>query len=459
MNPLTMHKIMSIQRAYKIDKHYKSLLLSLMALVVFASSVTVVRGQEMLSREAAMGLTLEHNYDIKVAEKSLEVADNNQSILNSGYLPTVSTNGNVGISGYQGQNQTVNGDINYDPTDAYNYGASIGFDYVLFNGYGRMYNYKQLKEQYNISELQARQIIENTLLELSNSYFQMAQLTESVSILKNALSISTTRMLRAKYSFEYGQTTQIDLLNAQVDVNNDSISLLNTIQELENSRRNLNLIMGREIETEFVVDTTVNFDLHGTRDVLVSQAYARNVLIQQTNSQLRNSEFALKASQAGWFPALSLSGGYNYSGNQNPAGAFVTGSYNLGPQAGLTLAWNIFDGGSTRVRSQNARVEIKRQQILKEQTEFSIKRDVLNAYGAYQNSLFVYYAEKANLETARKNFERSDDLYKQGQINSIEFRQAQLNLLNAQNNQSIAKYNAKYEELKLKQLAGILLED
>ena len=207
--------------------------------------------------------------------------------------------------------------------------------------------------------------------------------------------------------------------------------------------------MGREIETEFVVDTTVNFDLHGTRDVLVSQAYARNVLIQQTNSQLRNSEFALKASQAGWFPALSLSGGYNYSGNQNPAGAFVTGSYNLGPQAGLTLAWNIFDGGSTRVRSQNARVEIKRQQILKEQTEFSIKRDVLNAYGAYQNSLFVYYAEKANLETARKNFERSDDLYKQGQINSIEFRQAQLNLLNAQNNQSIAKYNAKYEELKL----------
>ena len=96
-----------------------------MALVVFASSVTVVSGQEMLSREAAMGLTLEHNYDIKVAEKSLEVADNNQSILNSGYLPTVSTNGNVGISGYQGQNQTVNGDINYDPTDAYNYGASL----------------------------------------------------------------------------------------------------------------------------------------------------------------------------------------------------------------------------------------------------------------------------------------------------------------------------------------------
>jgi outer membrane protein TolC len=442
-----------------IKKQYRSLRFILIALLVFAVASTEASSQQILSREAAMGLTLEHNYDIKVAVKSLEVADNNQSILNSGFLPTVLANGNAGLSVFQGQNQTVNGDINYDPTDAYNYNASIGLDYVLFNGYGRMYNYKQLKEMYNISELQARQIIENTILELSNSYFLMAQLTESVSILRNALNISTTRMLRAQYSFEYGQTTQIDLLNAQVDVNNDSISLLNTIQQLENSRRNLNLIMGRDIEMKFEVDTAVNFTMTGSIDDLIIQAYDRNVLIRQTNSQLRNSEFALKASQSGWFPALSLNAGYNYSGNQNPAGAFVTGSYNLGPQAGLSLAWNIFDGGTTRVRSQNARLEVKRQQILKEQTEFSVKRDVLNAHGSYQNSLFVYYAEKANLETASKNFERSDDLYKQGQINSIEFRQAQLNLLNAQNNLSIAKYNAKYEELILKQLAGILLED
>lgn len=427
-------------------------------LFLFATSL-VANGQELLSREAAMNLTLKYNYDIKVAEKDLEIADNNQSILNSGYLPSVVANGNLGVSGYQGENQTDNGDIRYDPTDAYNYSGSVNLNYLLFNGFGRMYNYKQLKEQYDISELQARQIIENTILELSNAYFLMAQLTESVSILKNALSISTTRMQRADYSFEYGQTTQIDLLNAQVDVNNDSINLLNTTQELENARRNLNLIMGRDIETDFAVDTTVSFAIPGSKDELISQAYQRNVMIQQTNSQLRNSEFALKASQSGWFPAVSLNAGYNYAGNRNPAGAFVTGSYNYGPQAGFSLSWNVFDGGLTRVNSKNARIEIERQQVLKEQTEFSVKRDVLNAYSSYQNSLFVFNAEKANLETAVKNFERSDDLYKQGQINSIEFRQAQLNLRNAQNNFSISKYNAKFEELKLKQLAGILLED
>lgn len=441
------------------QKIYKPLVTKVAFALAALAFGTAVQAQEVLSREAALGLTLEHNYDIKVAEKTLEASDNSQSILNSGYLPTISATGNAAVSIYEGENQTVNGDIHYDPTDAYNYNAGIGLNYVLFNGFGRRYNYKQLKELYNISELQARQIIENTVLELSSSYFLMAQLTESVSNYRSALRISSTRLERAKYSFEYGQSTQIDLLNAQVDVNNDSINLLNTIQELENAQRNLNLIMGRDIETEFTVDTNVTFALPATKDELITLSNERNVQIKQTNSQLRNSEFALKASQAGWFPALSLNAGYDYAGSQNPAGAFLTGNYNYGPQAGLALTWNIFDGGTTRVNSQNAHIEIERQEILREQTELSVKRDVLNAYASYQNALFVFNAEKDNLETSQKNFNRSDDLYKQGQITSIEFRQAQLNLRNAQNNYSIAKYNAKYEELKLKQLAGILLED
>ena len=420
---------------------------------------TTLQAQEMLSREAALGLTLEHNYDIRVAEKTLEAAENSSSILNSGYLPTIEATGNARVSVYEGENQTANGDIHFNPTDAYNYNAGLGLNYVLFNGFGRMYNYKQLKELYNLTELQARQIIENTVLELSTSYFLMAQLTESVNIQKNALSISNTRLERATYSFEYGQSTQIDVLNAQVDVNNDSISLRSTIQQLENAERNLNLIMGRDIETEFTVDTNVTFNMPNAKDELVALSFERNVQIEQTNSQLRNSEFALKAKQSGWFPAVSLNAGYDYAGSQNPASPFLKGNYNYGPQAGLSLTWNLFDGGTTRVISQNARIEIDRKEILKEQTQFSVQRDVLNAYASYQNALFVFNAEKANLETSQKNFDRSDDLYKQGQITSIEFRQAQLNLRNAQNNYSIAKYSAKYEELKLKQLAGILLEE
>ena len=108
---------------------------------------------------------------------------------------------------------------------------------------------------------------------------------------------------------------------------------------------------------------------------------------------------------------------------------------------------------------QNARIALESQKIQQERTTITIQRDVLNAYSTYENALFVLQAQQANLATTQRNFDRSNEMYKQGQITSIEFRQAQLNLLNAESNLSQAKYNAKNAELQLKQLAGVLLDE
>ena len=431
-------------------------LLTMTMLVGFSANT---QAQDLLSRDDAMKLALEYNYDIQVAQKSIESAKNNASIYNSGYLPSATAAGSGQITYNAGENQTVQGDFEFDPAEAYNYSASVGLNYVIFNGLGRMYNYKQLKEQHNLTELQATQIIENTMLQLSNAYFEIARLAENISILQTALDISKTRQTRAEYGYEYGQGTQLNILNAEVDVNNDSINLLNTKQQLENAKRNLNLITGRALETDFTVDTNVVFTMAFDSDELTAKALERNIQIAQTKSQLKNSEYAIKASRAGWFPALSANAAYAYQGQNNPNGAFLLGNESFGPQAGLSLSWNIFDGGTTKTRTQSAKIAMETQLIQQEQTTFTVQRDVLNAYSTYQNSLFVLQAQQANLATAQRNFDRTDEMYKQGQITSIEFRQAQLNQLNAQGSHSQAKYSAKNAELQLKQLAGVLLEE
>ena len=62
-----------------------------------------------------------------------------------------------------------------------------------------------------------------------------------------------------------------------------------------------------------------------------------------------------------------------------------------------------------------------------------------------------------NISTAKNNFERSSEQYKLGQITSVELRQAQVNLLNAQTSKDLDKYDAKLAELELLQLTGQLL--
>ena len=65
--------------------------------------------------------------------------------------------------------------------------------------------------------------------------------------------------------------------------------------------------------------------------------------------------------------------------------------------------------------------------------------------------------QEKQVETGTYNFERSEAQYKLGSITSIEFRQAQVNLRNAQNQWTLSKYEAKLAELSVLKLCGQLL--
>jgi len=69
----------------------------------------------------------------------------------------------------------------------------------------------------------------------------------------------------------------------------------------------------------------------------------------------------------------------------------------------------------------------------------------------------VFEIQEQNVITNKNNFERSKERFNLGQITSIEFRQAQINLINAQTNKNLAKYEAKFAELQLLQQIGQLL--
>ena len=135
----------------------------------------------------------------------------------------------------------------------------MALNYTLFNGFGRKYNYQKLQENYNLTALQARKVMENTLFNIFFAYYEIARLTQDQLNQNKSLAISKERLTKAIFSFEYGQSTKLDVLNAEVDFNNDSINYLNISQSLKTEKNNLNLLLGRSITTFFEVDTTLSF--------------------------------------------------------------------------------------------------------------------------------------------------------------------------------------------------------
>jgi outer membrane protein len=428
-------------------------------LIAFVCATLSVGAQEVLPVREAARMALANNYDVLMARFVSEIAENNADIRNSGMLPTLTTTAGGNVNFLAGENQLIIGDQVFDARTSFDYNAALGMQYVLLDNNGRKYNYQSLKEQHNLSELQARQIIENTLLNLCGAYFDIALLTENIEALKATLSASKLRLKRAEAAMEAGVGIRIEVLNAKVDMSSDSVAVLDAVRELENAKRTFNLILGRDLNAVFIVDTTIAFGLSDAEEALLSKAMARNVLIEQAGSSLRNSEFAIKAGQSGWFPALAANASYTFRGSRDPNGPFVTGSYAYGPRAGLTLSWNLFDGGRTSVRVQNAKIEAESRKLEESRVSETVKRDLLNAHDSYRNALFVLEVRKDMVEAARQSLERSTEQLAVGRITSIEFRQAQINLLQARAGLSQAKYNAKNIELLVKQLSGMLLEE
>lgn len=426
--------------------------------LLFFASVSIGYSQDKLTKKQAVTLSLENNYGILIAKNNVKLAENNARIFNTGYLPKVVAGSGINYSNNSNEFTSQSGVItNVDNAEATSYNASIGVNYTLFDGFGRVYNFKKLKESHNLSELEAKAIIENSLLQIFEIYYEVARLTEDSKNLIQSLTISKQRLRRANYAFEYGQSTKLQLLNAEVDVNNDSIRYINMNRLLTNSKRNLNLALGRAVTTEFDVDTNISFNQLFNFETVLEKAYTKNIDIQKLDKSIVLNDFDIKINKSDLFPTLNLNSSYGFNKSNNVATINFAEQLSKGLTAGISLNWNIFDGGTTKTRIQNSKIIADNLQIQKEQLVNSVELSVANALEIYNNSLFILKAEEKNVETNERNFSRTEEQYKLGQITSIEFRQAQVNLLNAQSSLNQAKYDAKNAELTILQLSGDLL--
>ena len=368
---------------------------TLKKIFLFILITNYINGQKFISKEEALELVLENNFGIKVSKNTTEIVKNNSSILNSGYLPSLSISSGGNYTGsdteiaFPGQFDDQGNPLPnrvFEDQETQRFNAGLNLNYTLFDGLGRRYTYKRLKEEYALSELQLRETIEFTTLQLFEVYFNIAQLTESQKISQETLDISKERLRRAEVAFIHGQGNKLSVLNAQVDVTNDSINLIQVNQQLGNTKRDLNLLMNQPINQDFDVGLDVSFvnSLQIESWLETAEQFNIELLKQKSNSQI--NAYDIKINQSGYLPTVGLIGSYGWNLNKSPATAFFPGTnnttYSLG--VGASLSWNIFDGGRTLTRVKNAKLSFNNQELIQQETKMSFERDLENAL---QNSI------------------------------------------------------------------------
>ena len=414
--------------------------------------------QEKLSLDQAIAIALEKNYDIQIYDNNLMQADNNQDIKNTGYLPSLTLNAggnyasnNAFVVTQAGEEKSIDG------IQSTTYNASVGVGYVLYNGMYRKHNFEKLKKAYELASVQKQIQIDNTILNVYTTYYNIAKNTINLNIYEESFEISKNRLIRTSYQMKYGQKTNLDVLNAKVDVNNDSLNLINGQIQLDNEKRTLNYLLGLPMNKTFEVEEIVEVNELLDIATITANMEANNSTAKQYELNKALANYDVKLNQSSWMPKVSTTVSYGLNnGNYGPTSLFATQNV-TGLNAGLSLSWNVFDGGATSTKVQNAKITAANQDLYKNQVELNLSNELANTWAAYLNQLLIINSEEMNVAVADQNFLKTQEQYNLGQISSIEFRQAQLNLINAKVSLTTAKFNAKIAEMQLKKLEGTLI--
>ncbi|HUV37254.1 MAG TPA: TolC family protein [Patescibacteria group bacterium] len=411
-------------------------------------SAGIAAAQDLLTFEEAVALALRHNPRIAVARNSAEIAGNNVHIGNAGLLPRVDL---TGSAAYQNTDPPAGPESDMTMTN-----AELSASYTLFDGLGNVFRYKRLASEGRQGRLEARNQIESTLLSVSAAYYDAAAAFENLRIARRLLEISRDRMERARKRESFGQAGTIDVLAARVDFNSDTVTVVRAEFNWAEAKRNLNVLLDRDISTEFTIEPAITFSDIESLAAMREEALERNASYRSSIESLEQARLSRNITRSAYLPRLDLSASYGYNRTADNFDISIDDPMkNWDVRA--TLSLNLFDGFQRRIDSKNAAIQVRSQELLEKQARLELDQALAGAYESYRNSRIVLDLEQRNLEAAQLNFQRTRELYRLGQVTSTQFREAQLNLIRAETNVSTARYDAKLREIELLRITGALV--
>lgn len=345
------------------------------------------------------------------------------------------------------------------PSNRYNtkpnrgFTASLEVNYSLYSP-TRKPNIDDSKEKRTISELGIKIIEANLIKDVSLAYFNLQQANQQNEINLNDVQSRNERLEGISMLVDAGLATRVDLLNAQIELDNSIQVLENSQITQETAQRNLAKLLNLPPSISPIINERVK--IAGYWQLSLEQtiilALNNRVELEQKLAEIESAKAQRKIALAGVRPTVSLFSTIDLlqdipSGNNawNFASNFAVG-YSVGFQAN----WTFFDGNSSNAQARQAEALIAIAEQGYGEEANKIRFEVESAYFQLSHLL-------NNIQTATQSIERAEEAVKAAQIRfratvntQAEVLDAQERLVRAQNNRlnAIINYNKAFIELE-----------
>jgi outer membrane protein len=410
-------------------------------------------GAAPLTLDEALAAATRRNADLALSRIGEEAAAADVRLSYQGVLPRLDLTGSLGRQ-FQGAQQQVNVVPNPDPPPdfvrapvtypsndfgVYQVGAALSW--TLFDG---LASWNAIAASRTRSASARRLLDESTLrvaFEVTRRFYEVVKQQRALEVRRQTAALSAELVERADALFSAGRGTKADTYSARVNLGTDRIAVRNQATALERARAELAASLG--LTTGAGLEVVPPETVTGGRGPqpqelpalasLLDQARSRRAALAALELAGEAGDLEVARARGGYWPVVGLQARYDKSTPDlgGAFGLFGNPSRQYVVTTQVTLAWNLFAGGSTRAGIERAEVEARRAWALLDQQEQLVAAEVTVAREQLASLVEIAATVQENLEAAGGALRYARERLDAGVGSQLEVRDAIVKLADA----------------------------
>lgn len=425
----------------------------LLIFVAFSSEESNLYSQQSLHLEDAVTRSLQNNLGIRLARQQSEISAVGNAWGAAGALPQIglSASGSNAVSD-QSRNPTSFIQEKLE-SESINVGGQL--NWVLFDGFGMFANKRALERLEEQAEGQVALVIEQTASATMQAYNNVLVQLALRDVLSAAMEVSRARLDWMEARQATGASSTFDRLQFDNALLTDSLAWLQQKANIEQATIALNRLMGEAAESQWKFASTLNAPKsRNDFGQLRSQIFSNATVIQNALIAQELAESGVQQARARLSPNVSLSANQNEQSSRFEAGDLSGNGVTKNWSANLAVNFNLFNGGATRRAIEQAKIQVAMAEMQAEDQRREVDRLLQDVWSRWTSAEQTHLILIQLTENSERSLQIAQERLTSGAINSLDFREIQMQVINLQQQQLQALNAWQAMDIELQRLGG-----
>jgi outer membrane protein TolC len=398
-------------------------------LTVFLSIVCANAEEVNLSLDEALVIALRDNREILLKESDLKKAKAKIAESHADLFPALTFTGDWAYTrGYYSKDISQTGSQLDLKQNLYTGGKT--FNTIKYNGY-----------KFEVTRALLDKVKIETALNVKKGLFTLLLAQDFTRLNKIMLDNGKEQLIYIKERYKSGEVSESEVLRAESSLSDLSQVYESSLNQVSLAQAVLNNLLYLDKDININAVGELNYDSReAVFDEGLLKALEERPEIRQYAAQLKADKSSIEIAKAASRPNIYASWDY-YSRSHAVTTTVNTKDWNDYNVLGVTFSWPIFDGWRAKAKVEQAVVDLRQTQLLKEKAIKDIILELKDAYLGLKDAIFMIKSSQSDFKVYNDNYRSVKERYKLGEVSFLEKSNAEVKYEVSRFNQNQAAYD------------------